>query len=54
MSFVLFLRVINTDKPRQQDDHDYTDLTKILGGTCNWDEEKERAEKYLTAQGDSK
>ena len=40
MSFVLLLRVINADKPRQQDDHDYSDLTKILGGTCNWDEEQ--------------
>ena len=33
---------IKSDKPRQQDDHDYTDPTKILGGTCNWDEEQDK------------
>lgn len=33
---------IKSDKPIQQDDHDYSHLTKILGGTCNWDEEKDK------------
>jgi hypothetical protein len=39
MSFVLLI-TIKADKPIQQDDHDYSDLTKILGGTCNWDEDE--------------
>jgi hypothetical protein len=37
---------IKSDKPIRQDDHDYsddyTDPAKILGGTCNWDEEQDK------------
>ena len=41
LNIVLFI-TIKADKPIQQDDHDYSDLTKILGGTCNWDEEQDK------------
>lgn len=38
----ILIHNIKSDKPIQQDDHDYSDLTKILGGTCNWDEEQDK------------
>jgi len=42
LNIVLFI-TIKADKPnKQQDEHDYTDPTKILGGTCNWDEEQDK------------
>ena len=42
LNIVLLFITIKVDEPRQQDDHDYSDLTKILGGTCNWDDEQDK------------
>ena len=37
----ILIYYVKSDKPRQ-DDHDYTNPVKILGGTCNWDEDQDK------------
>lgn len=38
-SIGILIYYIKSDKPSQDD---YTNPTKILGGTCNWDEDQDK------------